>query len=149
MKIKTDRVYNKIIIHCSDSDRLAHDNAETIKKWHMEREFRTIGYHYVCTKTRGIELGRDLTEIGAHTKGYNANSIGICLTGNKFFTQSQFEETASLCHALMQTFGIKVKNIHGHNEFNLGKTCPNFRVGKEIRSRVQDLLIYSRETTNE
>ena len=88
---------NKIIIHCSDSDVEAHDNVQTIRVWHLARGFEDIGYHYIIMKhTEDIGYGRHIGYVGAHCKGYNYNSIGICLTGKTQFTKLQFTGVVSL-----------------------------------------------------
>ena len=86
-----------VIIHCSDS---SWGNACEITRWHLERGFSTIGYHYVILNGRlspfkhhayfngYLETGRpldddkdlELDERGAHAFGYN-DSVGICLIG--------------------------------------------------------------------
>ena len=41
------RKINKIIIHCSATPEGRNVKAETIKKWHLDRGFSDIGYHYI------------------------------------------------------------------------------------------------------
>ena len=80
----------------------------------------------------GIHVGRPIHEAGAHTRGQNTNSIGICLTGNEDFTVSQFESLGKLCKNLRYLFNLKRGDIYPHNAFNPNKTCPNFNIGDEI-----------------
>lgn len=40
-----------------------------------------VGYHYVITADGAIQGGRPLNTPGAHTKGHNYSSWGICLIG--------------------------------------------------------------------
>jgi len=115
---------------------------EAIKEWHLENGFDDIGYHYVVTKTRGVETGRDINKFGAHARNYNRNYIGVCLTGRSMYTHDQFETTAQLCRTLMQTFGIPLKNIIPHNEVNLDKTCPNFDIKAILYPRIKELQLY-------
>lgn len=44
-------------------------------------KFICIGYHFVIKTDGTIQRGRDLDVVGAHVKGYNHNSVGICLIG--------------------------------------------------------------------
>lgn len=69
---------SKLIIHCSDS---AHDHhgVEEIRRWHKERGWTDIGYHYVIERSGELKKGR-LTYPGAHTLGQN-NETGICICG--------------------------------------------------------------------
>jgi len=69
----------RIIIHHS----LSHDvSAETIKEWHLERGFSDCGYHFIVRYNGAIEHGRHFHLVGAHAKGRNADSVGICVTGD-------------------------------------------------------------------
>ena len=82
------RDINSIIVHCSDSNIKSHDNIETIRKWHVdERGWSDIGYHYVITQDGVVHEGRPLSRRGAHARGHNVGSIGICLTGKSLFTK--------------------------------------------------------------
>ena len=128
---------DKIIVHCSDSDRKSHDNARTIRKWHLERGFADIGYHYViCKRNNGVvEPGRSLDFVGAHCRGQNSTSIGVCLTGKQFFTGWQFRSLNLLIESLdtilepnprsKQPSKRRLKS-YPHHYFNKNKTCPNF-----------------------
>lgn len=117
------RYVNKHIIHCSDS---THGNVTKIRKWHKEKGWRDIGYHFVILPNGVVELGRPLEQSGAHCKGYNKTSIGTCLIGVNNFTQAQFASLQNLHH----TLGALFPNIqpYAHNEFSKRKTCPNFNV---------------------
>ena len=130
------RKIDKIIIHCSDSDRPEHDNIDVIRSWHKQRQFKDIGYHYVIVKSGGIFIGRNIFDIGAHTLHHNTSSIGLCLTGRVNFSNEQLETLETLCLNLMAIFSLPYTSIYGHYEFNNGKTCPN--ISMEIfRSRLK------------
>jgi len=117
------RKIDKIILHCSDS---TFGNASLIDEWHRERGFDNIGYHYVITKCGDIELGRDLGKAGAHCYGQNKYSIGICLIGKNTFTAKQLlEALPTLITTICNEYGLTLKDVYGHYEFNTGKTCPN------------------------
>lgn len=130
------REINKIILHCSDSN---FGNAALIDKWHKERGFAEIGYHFViCNgfltakstyqpELDGLtEAGRSILEAGAHCSGLNAGSIGICLIGKHLFTGNQLlSALPKLLQLLAQKYAIKPYAIYGHYEFNRFKTCPN------------------------
>jgi len=129
----------KIIIHCSDSD---FGSASVIDEWHKERGWDGIGYHYVitngaqnsCRPYKGsddgiIQDGRNVEKQGAHVRGHNSDSIGICLIGKHHFTGKQmFYALPALLNFLFNTYKLDSDNIFGHNEFNPEKTCPNFNV---------------------
>jgi len=122
---------HKIVIHCSDSPRGRGDNAEVIHLWHKERGFDGIGYHKVILENGTIEDGRPLYWAGAHVKGHNTGTVGICLIGKSVFTDNQF----AALHYLL--FKLKAKYPHakifGHRELDSSKTCPNFNVKEWLK----------------
>ncbi len=123
----------KIVVHCSDSPQGRGDNAETIHRWHKTRipKFDGIGYHYVILENGLVENGRPEYWAGAHVKGHNTGSIGICLIGIDSFTERQYQSLGDLLKQLIKKYpGIKVC---GHRDLDSGKTCPNF----EVRSFMQ------------
>lgn len=138
-----------IIIHCSDS---SFGDVNIIRKWHKERGWRDIGYHFVILNGHitkkfelvvldgSIETGRFMdednylepSEIGAHALGYNQNSIGICLIGEDAFTIAQMNSLQNLVRELSKKYSISTNNVIGHYETMTahGKTCPNFDMAK-------------------
>lgn len=117
---------DKVIIHCSDSDFVLHDNVETIKKWHLARGMFDIAYHYVITKDGICHPGRNLWVPGAHCKGFNIYSIGVCLTGKSIFSKAQFVTLIEVWKRLSQIFDLGDGDLYHHRDFNKRKTCPNF-----------------------
>lgn len=119
------RPIDTIIVHCSDSDHAVHDNVQTIREWHVSRGFSDIGYHFVITKDGFTHEGRPIEKVGAHCKGFNQNSIGVCLTGSSEFTIDQLVSLGVLIERLRNRYGTKVR-VRPHKMFNHDKTCPNF-----------------------
>ncbi len=130
------RGIDSIIVHCSDSD---FGDRDVIDKWHRERGWDEIGYHFVITNgvlrfgmqytlahDGDIQAGRSVGKIGAHCKGHNANSIGICLIGKHHFTAKQlYSALPTLLGFLMKKYGVSPEAVFCHCEFNPNKTCPN------------------------
>lgn len=129
------RRINKLIVHCSDS---TFGDAREIDRWHRERGFSLIGYHYVIcnghrtgkseysTEVDGlVEYGRTVGMEGAHCFGHNRDSIGICLIGKTEFTKTQRIQLEQLLKRLMAEYELCPKDVFGHYEFDPGKTCPN------------------------
>lgn len=125
------RKLKTIILHHSQSDVKAHDDIEVIRDWHIQRGFNDIGYHYVITKDGISHIGRPIDQAGAHAKGYNSESVGICLTGDEEFSEEQFKGLADLIKGLFIVFGVMI--IKGHNEVS-DKICPNFDVQNFIET---------------
>lgn len=120
------RVINLVVIHCSDSDIPSHDNIDTIRKWHHERGWKDIGYHYFIDKTGNVYTGRLEEHIGAHVKGYNSRSIGICLSGRDKFTDEQFRSLERLSLDILKRYGLSKLDVLAHCDLDAFKTCPNF-----------------------
>lgn len=118
-----------IVVHCSDSpDDRDNVNAEEIHKWHLQRGFEGIGYHFVILRNGMVENGRPIYWQGAHAQKVNNCSLGVCLIGRKQFSQSQMVELRKLINLLKTIYPNA--EVKGHYEFDDKKTCPNFDVGK-------------------
>ncbi len=124
------RDINKIIVHCSDTPDDRDVTATDIRAWHLDRGWRDIGYHYVIRRSGAVELGRPLEDAGAHVRGHNKDSIGVCLVGREDFSDEQWRTLRILVNGLYREFGAPV---FGHNDFTASKTCPNFNVGSDPR----------------
>ena len=75
------RKIDLIVLHHSASPQKT-TTWEMIDKWHKERGFSGFGYHYLVLGNGLVMKGREEDRTGAHLKGHNANSIGICVAGN-------------------------------------------------------------------
>ncbi len=131
------RNIDKIIIHCSATPDGKDFTVQQIDKWHRERGFASIGYHFVIYRDGSVHRGRPIEQVGAHTSGHNANSIGICYIGGcsadgkspkDTRTPEQCSALIALCRGLRYKFPRA--SIHGHNEF-APKDCPSFLVQKD------------------
>ena len=130
------RSIDKIIVHCSATREGQHVTVQQIRQWHLQRNFADIGYHYVVYLDGSVHKGRPLEKAGAHCKGHNAHSIGICYvggldrSGNPKDTRTAAQKAAllSLIRELMQRFPRAT--VHGHREF-ANKACPCFDAKKE------------------
>ena len=72
------RKIKEIIIHCSATREGRDYTVADIDRWHRERGFFCIGYHFVIYRDGSIHVGRSVEEVGAHCKGHNTVSIGVC-----------------------------------------------------------------------
>lgn len=132
----------EVILHNSDSDIPAHDYISVIRKWHVEENgWDDVAYHYFIRNNGTVNKGRDIFTVGAHCKGHNKRSIGICLSGRDKFSDVQFLFLKQLVMALCDTFPIT--KVSYHNEYNKGKTCPNFSrnwirvLNEELQTKAQ------------
>ena len=129
---------DEIIVHCAQTPNGVDFGVLDIDQWHKERGFNSrglksmfCGYNYIIRPNGVIERGRGLSEVGAHTKGHNGRSIGICLIGTDEFTPEQFNALKWLLKDLKNVYPNA--KIHGHYEFS-NKACPGFDVEKWIET---------------
>ena len=84
-----------LVVHCSDTDNNEELNALDIHKMHIGFGWDGIGYHKIICRNGKIENGRPEYWIGAHVKGKNEISLGVCLVGRDNFTDKQFSSLES------------------------------------------------------
>ena len=134
------REINKIIVHCSATREGENFEVAEIRKWHLARGFNDIGYHFYIDLYGEIHKGRDISKIGAHCKGHNRNSIGICYCGGVEAdgktpkdTRNTEQKDALLC--VLRTLKAMYPNavIHSHNDF-ANKACPSFNATLEYEN---------------
>ena len=137
------REIRKLIVHCSATPEGREVSASTINDWHLKNGWSGIGYHYVIGLDGTIEYGRPVEKQGAHVKGYNKSSIGICYIGGvekemvdgKWIpkdTRTQ-EQKCSLYHLLIVLKRLHPDAIiHGHRDF-ANKACPSFDATEEYK----------------
>lgn len=126
------RTIKKIILHCSDTaDNLSFGFSD-IDEWHGKRGFKDpksgvhCGYHYIVTKEGEWQIGRPESSQGAHTKGQNFDSLGVCWVGKYTMTKEQAHAFLLLVWQLLIKHGLSPADVFGHCEFNKQKSCPNF-----------------------
>jgi N-acetylmuramoyl-L-alanine amidase len=135
---------SEIVIHCSATSPSADIGAFEINAMHMKKGWRGIGYHKVIRRDGTIENGRKLDddefiealEIGAHARGHNAHSVGICLIGGVKsdgvtpdfnYTRRQLHSLYALLFDMIGQF--PGAEILGHRDLpNVKKACPCFDV---------------------
>ncbi|GFM88997.1 N-acetylmuramoyl-L-alanine amidase [Pseudomonas cichorii] len=143
-----------IVVHCSATRATADIGVREITQWHIQRGFDTVGYHYVIRRNGELETGRAESTIGAHVRGHNSNSIGVCLAGgvdakNKpenNFTLAQFATLETLLQQLQGRY--PAARILGHRDLSPDrngdgkitpdefiKACPSFDVSEWWASR--------------
>ena len=123
------REITDIIIHCAATTPDMDIGAEEIDQWHRARGWDGIGYHFVIRRSGLVEEGRSLDKVGAHVRGHNAHSVGICLVGGKDqfdFTIGQMKSLDSLVHSLLRDYPDAT--IKGHQDYDTNKECPRFNV---------------------
>jgi N-acetyl-anhydromuramyl-L-alanine amidase AmpD len=137
------RTVDTIWFHCAATrpdwmigQPLAKKVAE-IDKWHKQRGWKSIGYHWLIDRDGTVAPGRPENEVGAHVAGHNTGSIGICLIGghgsneNDAFEKNYTPAQDAALRALIDDIKSRtpIKRIRGHNDV-AAKACPGFRVAR-------------------
>ena len=136
---KSKRVINLIVVHCTATREGQEVTVKEIDSWHRARGFAGIGYHYVVHLDGQVECGRDVDKAGAHTRGYNAHSIGISYVGGvekdgktpkDTRTEAQKKALTGLLKELRRMYPGAA--IRGHRDF-ANKACPSFDATMEYK----------------
>ena len=149
-KHSCSRPMHTIVVHCSATKENVDYDRNDIKKWHLNRGFKDIGYHFIIKLDGTIEIGRPLNQIGAHVTNNNTGTIGVCYIGGldskcnskDTRTDEQKESLLNLINLLKNN--INIKEIKGHRDcskdlngngkidkFEYIKDCPCFEVKDE------------------
>jgi len=131
------RRIDMLIVHCSATPPDMDIGVEEIRAWHKARGWSDIGYHFVIRRDGVTETGRPAQVVGAHARGHNKRSIGICLVGGiddnwkprDNFTYLQKLTLQYLLRWLVVTY--RPSEIVGHGSIpGVHKACPCFDLEK-------------------
>jgi len=122
-----DKKISLLVVHCSDTKNSQNLSATDIHKMHLGFGWNGIGYHKIIQRSGKVENGRPEYWIGAHVKGKNKISLGVCLIGKDKFTKKQFNSLEKVLRKWKSSYPNA--KILGHRDTgNTKKTCPNFDV---------------------
>lgn len=147
------RQIDELIIHCSATppdwraEQSPARQVAEIRRWHVEGNgWSDIGYHWLIARDGTIVPGRPVERTGAHVRGHNARTIGICLLGghraaatDRFedhFTPAQDRALRDLIRSLRTEYP-SIETISGHNQYS-AKGCPGFSVPEWYAGAVQN-----------
>ena len=89
-----------------------------------------VGYHWVIRRDGTLESGVPEQRPGIHARGYNSDSLAVCLVGGSRgridYTPAQWACLASLVKDLAAR--NPTAQVVGHSNLDASKTCPNFDV---------------------
>ncbi len=151
------RKITEIIVHCSatapnwmEGKPLADKIAE-IDRWHKQRGWSGIGYHYLIDRNGEMLPGRSQNKAGAHVEGRNSTTLGICLIGGRgsnandapetHYTPDQLDMLRRLIDNLRSVYGDIP--VTGHNQY-AAKACPGFNVPRWFANKGPRKLTESR-----
>ncbi|PZT91670.1 N-acetylmuramoyl-L-alanine amidase [Sphingomonas sp.] len=142
-----------IVVHCSATPEGRDVSVATIRSWHRAEGYADIGYHFVIALDGTIQTGRPLAQIGAHVKGYNAQTIGVCYVGGTDAAgkpkDTRTPEQRKALIALLTTLRARFPRatIKGHRDYSPDrngngrvdsfewiKACPSFDAAREYAS---------------
>ncbi|ADV42451.1 N-acetylmuramoyl-L-alanine amidase [Bacteroides helcogenes] len=145
------RKINYIVVHCSATREGHALTLQALEAEHRRRGFSTTGYHYYIRRDGTVLGTRSLELAGAHCRGHNAHSIGVCYEGgldaegNPKDTRTPEQRWALrlLIHQLLKQF--RNARLCGHRDLSPDldgngtveacewtKQCPCFDVAKEL-----------------
>ena len=158
-----------IIIHCSATRITSDYTVEQLDAGHKARGFKRpvqteplkhIGYQYYIRKDGTVYPGRHEDEVGAHCKGWNNRSIGICYEGcldasgkaADTRTPEQKDAINSLVNEICRRW--KIVQVIGHRDispdtnnngvidhFERIKECPCYDVIPEYPSFIPNIVV--------
>lgn len=136
------RTIKEIIVHSTATPKGMKATVADIDRWHRQKGFNCIGYHFVILRDGQIQAGRAVEMEGAHCKGNNAETIGIAYVGglneNKQSadtrTQAQKTSLTALIKILISQYPT-IKKISGHRDY-CNTACPSF----DARAEYQHLI---------
>ena len=131
------REITKVIVHCAATPEGRDVKTEEIKRWHTEeRGWSDIGYHWVVELDGSINEGRSEDINGAHCRGHNSDSVGICYVGGSDSegnpkdtrTEEQRDALVTLIKEILDRHPDA--EVFGHRDFS-SKACPSFDAKSE------------------
>ena len=149
------RQINLIVIHCSATRAGSELTPKQLDAMHRQRGFNGTGYHYYIRRSGEICAGRPMEIAGAHAKGYNAKSVGICYEGGldrsgKATDTRTLHQRIALCWVISEMLRrYPGSRLCGHRDLSLDlngngviephewtKMCPCFDVTSEYANLI-------------
>lgn len=137
------RTITEIIVHSTATPKGMKATVADIDRWHRQRGYNCIGYHFVILRDGQMQAGRAVEMAGAHCKGHNAESIGIAYVGglneNKQSadtrTSAQKQSLVVLIKQLLKQYPT-IKKISGHRDY-CNTACPSFDATTEYKHLIK------------
>lgn len=120
---------------------------KAIRRFHvLERGWSDVGYHFGIRKDGELETGRDIDYAGAHVRGVNSRSIGVCVYGDgdtEPHTEAQRIMLLNVLRSMMKSYNVPVERVLGHREINdlidAGEVGEKYRTPKTCPGRLVDM----------
>lgn len=143
------RTINKLVVHHSASSSVTTKKGD-LERWHKQRGFLEIGYHKVIERDGTVADGRDERSEGAHAKGANAHSLGVCVVGDfevEIPTSAQLTALETVLTQWCRQYRLTHAHVYGHTNVPGGSTstlCP----GKHLAVRLPSVKANVRTALN-
>lgn len=112
---------DEIILHHAEAKSAS---VEEVNRWHLERGWTGIGYHFYIRKDGKVYRGRPEWAVGAHAQGHNSRAIGICCEG-AYMTETMPAAQLAALKALIAEMMAKYKGAKLLRHCDVNSTdCP-------------------------
>ena len=118
------RKIDLIVIHCSATRADRCYTEYNLTTDHLRRGFSGAGYHYYIRRNGDIKTLRPMTQPGAHVRGYNAHSLGICYEGgldahgHPADTRTDFQKHSLRVLVMLLLRDYPGSRLCGHRDFS-------------------------------
>ena len=145
------RKIDMIVIHCSATRADVPLSPRQLDEMHRQRGFDGCGCHYYVRRDGEICTMRPVDRPGAHAKGYNQHSIGVCYEGGldeqgrPADTRTELQKRSLRVLVRVLAMDFQTRRIVGHRDLSPDldgdgviepeewtKVCPCFDVGTEL-----------------
>lgn len=145
------RKIDMIVIHCSATRADVPLSPRQLEEMHRQRGFDGCGYHYYVRRDGEICTMRPVDRPGAHAKGYNQHSIGVCYEGGldeqgrPADTRTELQKRSLRVLVRVLAMDFQTRRIVGHRDLSPDldgdgviepeewtKVYPCFDVGTEL-----------------
>ena len=130
-----------LVIHCSATRCNVRFSVEQLRECHLQRGFLDIGYHFYITRDGVLHHCRPISEMGAHVRGFNRHSIGICYEGGLNEDGKPADtRTAAQRFALIDLLTIRTaRGELGHVTIGM---CGDLKFGRTVHSLIGAMSRY-------
>ena len=124
-----------LVVHCAATPPSMDIGVNEIRAWHQKRGWFDVGYHYVIRRDGVAEKGRPENRPGAHVRGANEISLGICLVGGVDRNNQPEDNFMDAQMRTLKNLILELKGrypsagVIGHRDVpGVAKACPSFDV---------------------
>ena len=129
-----------IVLHHSATTRSQKCDVHLIHRWHISRGWSGIGYHFVIEKDGTLRVGRPLNTVGAHVRGYNSVSVGICMVGGIDKEGDVVDNFSDSQYKTLQSLKITLENVFPDAKFCKHKDLADTKCNGVDLSKIEERI---------